>query len=204
MTDPAVPDDLNQTNENEVKVLSKSIRKIRLLLFYSYLSKAMKMNKRHSIPMKNQPIIFLMVSTISRRTSHHRRPNFDRSLPRICSLRSLKIELHFSHSIPSRSSSRPLVVCENPEDYPEAYRSNSEKEELILTFVENFRRQYHYIYRDRKPLLLNPLNECGVPVRTQGIPSLLFNIFFQLEIRVHHRSTNHAGLFRIISMECRC
>ncbi|CAF3464049.1 unnamed protein product [Rotaria sp. Silwood1] len=58
----------------------------------------------------------------------------------------------------------PLVTCDNPEDYPESYRKNSKKEELILTFVENFRRQYHYIYRDRKPIFLNPLNECGVPV----------------------------------------
>ncbi|CAF2532014.1 unnamed protein product [Rotaria sp. Silwood2] len=57
----------------------------------------------------------------------------------------------------------PLVTCDNPEDYSESYRKNSKKEELILTFVENFRRQYHYIYRDRKPIFLNPLNECGVP-----------------------------------------
>ena len=66
--------------------------------------------------------------------------------------------------------SSPLVVCENPQDYPESYRSNSKKEELILTYVENFRRQYHYIYRDRKPLLLNPLNECAVSV---SIPNFL-------------------------------
>ena len=46
----------------------------------------------------------------------------------------------------------------------ESYRSNSEKEILILRYVENFRRQYHYIYGDRKGLLLNPLNECGMPV----------------------------------------
>ncbi len=61
-------------------------------------------------------------------------------------------------------SSRPIVICDNPEDYPESYRANSKREELILTFVENFRRQYHYIYRDRKPLFLNPINDCGVPV----------------------------------------
>ncbi len=56
------------------------------------------------------------------------------------------------------------MTCDNPEDYPESYRTNSEREKLILTFVENFRRQYHYIYRDRKPLFLNPINDCGVPV----------------------------------------
>lgn len=72
-------------------------------------------------------------------------------------------------------SSRPLVVCENPEDYPESYRSNSKKEQLILSYVENFRRQYHYIYRDRKPLLLNPLNECGIPVGYVTSSSFVFN-----------------------------
>ncbi|CAF0770374.1 unnamed protein product [Rotaria sordida] len=76
----------------------------------------------------------------------------------------------------------PLVTCDNPEDYPESYRKNSEKEELILTFVENFRRQYHYIYRDRKPILLTPLNECGVPkfVCTTIQPTMLaFSELFQ-------------------------
>ncbi|CAF4089150.1 unnamed protein product, partial [Rotaria magnacalcarata] len=56
----------------------------------------------------------------------------------------------------------PIVTCNNPEDYAESYKKNSTKEDLILTFVENFRHQYHYIYRDRKPIFLNPLNECGV------------------------------------------
>ena len=46
-----------------------------------------------------------------------------------------------------------------------SYRSNSEKEELINEYAENFRRQYVHLYRDRKPLLLSPLNEAGVQVR---------------------------------------
>ncbi|CAF0982733.1 unnamed protein product [Adineta steineri] len=76
----------------------------------------------------------------------------------------------------------PIVICENPENYPESYRTNTKKEELILTFIENFRRQYHYIYRDRKPLFLNPLNECGLPkfVCTTVQPTLLsFSKLFQ-------------------------
>jgi hypothetical protein len=60
-----------------------------------------------------------------------------------------------------------IVVCPNPEDYPESYRSNSTKEQLILTYIENFRRQYHHIYRDRKPLFLTPFNECGIPVNKE-------------------------------------
>ena len=59
----------------------------------------------------------------------------------------------------------------NAKDCPESYRSNSEKEELILTYAENFRRQYHHIYRDRKPLFLCPTNECGIPV-----PTVFFSI----------------------------
>jgi hypothetical protein len=33
-----------------------------------------------------------------------------------------------------------------------------------LTYIENFRRQYHHIYRDQKPLFLTPFNECGISV----------------------------------------
>ncbi|CAF3475818.1 unnamed protein product [Rotaria socialis] len=76
----------------------------------------------------------------------------------------------------------PIVTCNNPEDYAESYKKNSIKENLILTFVENFRRQYHYIYRDRKPIFLNPLNECGVPkfVCTTIQPTMLsFSPLFQ-------------------------
>jgi hypothetical protein len=58
------------------------------------------------------------------------------------------------------------MINSTAKDCPESYRSNSEKEELILTYAENFRRQYHHIYRDRKPLLLRPMNECGIPVLT--------------------------------------
>ncbi|XP_063724465.1 dynein regulatory complex subunit 7-like isoform X2 [Symsagittifera roscoffensis] len=47
-------------------------------------------------------------------------------------------------------------------DLPLSYRSNSQKEELIIEYAENFRRQYVHLYRDRKPLLLSPLNEAGV------------------------------------------
>ena len=46
----------------------------------------------------------------------------------------------------------------------ESYKSNSPKEKLVLSFCENFRRQFVHLYRDRKPLFLNPLNECGIEV----------------------------------------
>lgn len=56
----------------------------------------------------------------------------------------------------------PPVKCENPEDYPESYRYNTKKEELVLEYVENFKRQFQYIYPDRRYLFLSPLNECGI------------------------------------------
>jgi len=49
--------------------------------------------------------------------------------------------------------------------YPDSYQHNSSKEKRILECVDNFRRQYIYIYPDRKPLLLAPLNECDTEVR---------------------------------------
>jgi hypothetical protein len=106
---------------------------------------------------------------------HQLNRKYNLLLLRICFHRSLKTKnLIFLLKF---NPFRPLVVCENPEDYPESYRSNTKKEELILTFVENFRRQYHYIYRDRKPLLLNPLNECGVTVNLPVYSSFVL-IFF--------------------------
>jgi hypothetical protein len=100
--------------------------------------------------------------------------SYNQLLLRICfhrSYRNPKWKFSLSHL-----SFRPIVTCDNPEDYPESYRTNSEKEKLILTFVENFRRQYHYIYRDRKPLFLNPINECGVPVNIPHIKIFLFSL----------------------------
>ena len=49
-------------------------------------------------------------------------------------------------------------------EYPDSYKENDAKENLVLAYAENFRRQYMHLFRDRKPLLLNPLNECGIEV----------------------------------------
>lgn len=48
---------------------------------------------------------------------------------------------------------------------PFAYRSNDEKEKLLLWYAENFRKQYRIVYPDRKPLVLACDNECNVQVR---------------------------------------
>jgi len=45
---------------------------------------------------------------------------------------------------------------------PESYRINSNREKLALSYAENFRKQFVHLYRDRKPLLLSPMNELQV------------------------------------------
>ena len=47
---------------------------------------------------------------------------------------------------------------------PVTYSRNNQKEKLLLWYAENFRRQYHTIYKNRKPLLLACNNECGIQV----------------------------------------
>lgn len=50
---------------------------------------------------------------------------------------------------------------------PESYRVNSPDEVRLLAIADNFQRQYSLLYPDRKPLLLCPVNECGVKVTIQ-------------------------------------
>ncbi|XP_036363174.1 dynein regulatory complex subunit 7-like isoform X2 [Octopus sinensis] len=47
-------------------------------------------------------------------------------------------------------------------EFPLSYQQNEDKEKKVLEYADNFRRQYIYLYRDRKPLLLFPKNECRV------------------------------------------
>ncbi|XP_067895745.1 dynein regulatory complex subunit 7 isoform X2 [Heterodontus francisci] len=60
-------------------------------------------------------------------------------------------------------------------NYPTSYQKNTTKEQTMLQYAENFRQQYVYLYPDRKPLFLNPLNECRVEkfVSTTLRPTLL-------------------------------
>ncbi|XP_011303464.1 coiled-coil domain-containing protein lobo homolog [Fopius arisanus] len=58
---------------------------------------------------------------------------------------------------------------------PPSYQTTTEKEKLLLWHAENFRKQFHTIYRDRRPLLLVCDNECGIQkfVSTNIKPSTL-------------------------------
>ncbi|XP_053575515.1 dynein regulatory complex subunit 7 [Bombina bombina] len=59
--------------------------------------------------------------------------------------------------------------------FPESYKTNSHKEEMLLTLTENFWRQYTHLYPDRRHLFMSPQNECGVQkfVCTTLRPTLL-------------------------------
>lgn len=52
----------------------------------------------------------------------------------------------------------------NTSEFPDSYKQNTQKENTVLENAENYRRQYVHLFRDRQPLLLNPLNECGIEV----------------------------------------
>lgn len=66
----------------------------------------------------------------------------------------------------------------DPSEFPASYKDNLPKENLVLQYAENFRRQYVHLYRDRKPLFLNPINECGVDVSTLMKKSILVHVNF--------------------------
>jgi len=56
----------------------------------------------------------------------------------------------------------------------ESYCSNNKKEQLLLSYAENFQRQFRQLYGDRKSLFLKPVNECGVEVGTLAFPAGLW------------------------------
>lgn len=55
-------------------------------------------------------------------------------------------------------------VFETRTCFPKSYYTNNTKERLLLAYAENFRRQYHFHYPERTPLLLQAPNECGLQV----------------------------------------
>lgn len=55
-------------------------------------------------------------------------------------------------------------VFETRTCFPKSYYTNNTKERLILAYAENFRRQFLFHYKSRKPLFLQAPNECGLQV----------------------------------------
>mmetsp|Transcript_26582 Transcript_26582/g.52382 ORF Transcript_26582/g.52382 Transcript_26582/m.52382 type:complete len:109 (-) Transcript_26582:2463-2789(-) len=67
--------------------------------------------------------------------------------------------------------------------HPKSYSTNTSKEETVLEYVEDFRRQFVQVFPQRRPLMLCPKNECGVRkfVCTTIRPSLLpYNEIYNL------------------------
>ncbi|XP_074500922.1 dynein regulatory complex subunit 7 [Sebastes fasciatus] len=75
-------------------------------------------------------------------------------------LQPMKLEGTLHVSAPQELLS--LKLDQAGELYPESYRVNSPDEIRLLAIADNFQRQYSHLYPDRKPLLLCPINECGV------------------------------------------
>ncbi|KAI3383038.1 hypothetical protein SNEBB_006892 [Seison nebaliae] len=57
----------------------------------------------------------------------------------------------------------PSIIKDPPTEVSERYKTNTPKEELVHKYVDNFKQQYEFLYPDRRPLLLTPVNECGIP-----------------------------------------
>eukprot|EP00112_Aurelia_sp_Birch-Aquarium-sp1_P024025 Seg740.7 transcript_id=Seg740.7/GoldUCD/mRNA.D3Y31 product="Dynein regulatory complex subunit 7" protein_id=Seg740.7/GoldUCD/D3Y31 len=60
-------------------------------------------------------------------------------------------------------------------EVPKTYAQNTEKEKTTLSYCQNFHRQFVHLYRDRRPILLAPPNECSVEkfISTTIRPTLL-------------------------------
>lgn len=73
----------------------------------------------------------------------------------------------------------------DPRDLSVGYSTNNEEENLVLEYVENFRRQFVQLHPERKGLLLCPRNECGVEkfICTTIRPTQLeYNELYDLEV----------------------
>ena len=60
-----------------------------------------------------------------------------------------------------------LVRTTKKKNVPESYQTNTKKEQLIISYADNFRRQFKQLYGDRKALFLTPSNEYDVEVNIQ-------------------------------------
>ncbi|EFC44036.1 hypothetical protein NAEGRDRAFT_68117 [Naegleria gruberi] len=60
------------------------------------------------------------------------------------------------------SEDKPIELDRVISFVPDSYRSNENREDVILEFVENFNLQYSQLFKDRKPLILYPENEVGI------------------------------------------
>lgn len=56
---------------------------------------------------------------------------------------------------------------------PEPHKNNTPKDEVVLEYIDNFRRQFVQLYPERIKLFLCPKNEYGVEVIAHDICSII-------------------------------
>jgi hypothetical protein len=71
--------------------------------------------------------------------------------------------VHMRAKVTKKSAKKELLDA-NPatQSFDRRYSNNTTKEETVLEYVEDFRRQFVQVFPTRKALLLSPTNECGV------------------------------------------
>jgi hypothetical protein len=74
----------------------------------------------------------------------------------------VKVGLKVPSQLKVVSKKKHLIEDLELTNLPNSYVSNTTKEETILEYVEDFRRQFVQVFPDRRPLLLCPLNEAKV------------------------------------------
>ena len=69
---------------------------------------------------------------------------------------------------------------------PQSYRSNNKKETVLLSYADNFQRQFRQLYGDRKKLFIRPANEHGIEVTSWCTvpPAAAINV-----LSMHYRSS---------------
>lgn len=80
---------------------------------------------------------------------------------------------------------------------PESYSTTTEKEKLLLWYAENFRKQYHTVYLDRRPLIMACDNECGVQVYNK----IFLSVFNDSSINYHDKKPSLRFVYKYISLK---
>ena len=77
-------------------------------------------------------------------------------------------------------NSFPICRADLQVEAKKSYACNTEKEKTILSFCQNFHRQFVHLYRDRRPVLLSPPNEFKVEVKLYLVFHILLANYLSL------------------------
>lgn len=85
-------------------------------------------------------------------------------------------------------------VFETRTCFPPSYYTNSPKERLLLAYAENFRRQYNFHFKMRRPILLQVPNECGLQVVLKKYTRCRAIFFLNTQLRMYLKRKWHVGI----------